>query len=226
MRLAATALALTLLLALAGCGGGGGSTTASQASAPSTSPTSTSTTTSNSPSLLAPSTPSTTSTDPNAGSASAPATPAEIHLSSSALPGNPEEAHPIPARYTCAGADVSLPLSWGLVPSGTREVGVFVMHHANKGRLAADWALLGLKPSVRAIPTGTVPAGAVVGRNSAGQTHYSVCPPAGKELEYGVFVFAFRRHARFAPGFNAVPVFEKALAGAAGQGLIGFTFKR
>lgn len=229
MRLTAPALALTVLLAVAGCGGGS-ATTASQSASPAASA---STSTASSPSATSSTstsaTPSstTTSTAPDASATSAPGTPAVIHLSSAALHGSPEVANPIPARYTCAGANVSLPLSWGLLPHGTKEVGVFVMHHVQKGRLAADWAVLGLKPTAKELPTGTVPAGAVVGRNSVGENRYSVCPPRGKELEYGVFVFAFPHALHLHSGFNAVAVVERALAGASvGQGLIGFTSKR
>jgi phosphatidylethanolamine-binding protein (PEBP) family uncharacterized protein len=228
MRLAASTLALTVLLAVAGCGGGSATTasqpasvaTSASGSTSSSSPATSSTSTSAAPS------PTPTSTDPNASSTSPPGTPALIHLSSAALHGNPEVASPISARYTCAGANVSLPLTWGLLPHGTKEVGVFVMHHVQKGRLAADWGVLGLKPTVKGLPTGRVPAGAVVGRNSAGQERYAVCPPKGKEVEYGVFVYAFSHALHPRPGFNAVAVFERALAGSLGQGLIGFTFKR
>jgi phosphatidylethanolamine-binding protein (PEBP) family uncharacterized protein len=136
-------------------------------------------------------------------------------------------ANPISTSYTCAGANASLPLKWGAAPRGTRELGVFVMHHVQKGRLAADWAIVGLRPTVRSIPSGSLPAGAVVGRNSAGQRRYSVCPPKGKEVEYGVFVFALRHPLHAHAGFNPVPVFERLEAGgAAGFGLIGFTSKR
>jgi phosphatidylethanolamine-binding protein (PEBP) family uncharacterized protein len=212
MRLVASAFALTVLLAVAGCGGGS-ATTASQPASPAAS--------------ASASTASSTSSasDPSASSTSSSGTPSLIHLSSAALHGSPEVANPIPARYTCAGANVSLPLTWGLLPHGAKEVGVFVMHHVQKGRLAADWAVLGLKPTVKELPTGQVPAGAVVGRNSAGQERYSVCPSKGKEVEYGVFVYAFSHALHPRSGFNAVAVFERALAGSLGQGLIGFTFK-
>jgi len=223
MLLACAAAAL-----VAGCGGGSATTSSSATSAAATSASSS---TASSTATTAPSstetTPGSASGGANTSSTSSPGTPAEIHLSSSALTGNPEEAHPIPARYTCAGANVSLPLKWGLVPSGSAEVGVFVMHHAARGRLAADWALLGLPAGAGELHTGQTPPGAIVGRNSTGSVGYSVCPPRGKELEYGVFVFAFKGHSGLHSGFNAVAAFEKALAGAAtGQGLIGFTFKR
>ena len=156
--------------------------------------------------------------------AAAGASPTPIVLTSPALHGNREVAHPISSHYTCKGANASLPLKWGAVPRGTRELGVFVMHHVQKGHLAADWAVLGLRPTTRAIPSGALPTGAVVGRNSTGQSRYSVCPPRGREVEYGVFVFALRHPLHARGGFSAVPVFERLEAGsAAGFGLIGFT---
>jgi len=158
--------------------------------------------------------------------AGAPAAQTQIFLASSALHGSRQVANPISSNYTCAGANVSLPLRWGSLPRGTREVGVFVMHHERRGRLAADWAVLGIRPSTRVIAQGRVPAGAVVGRNSAGQLRYSVCPYRGRQTEYGVFVFALRRPLHARPAFDPVPVFERLEAGAAGFGLIGFTSRR
>jgi phosphatidylethanolamine-binding protein (PEBP) family uncharacterized protein len=232
----AAAAASAIVVAITGCGGSQGAAGSSQSTATEAAQTAAQP----APSRTAASPPSASAAGNRAAAedthdadtthgaeASASASSAQIVLSSPALHGNREVANPIAARYTCAGANVSLPLKWGAVPHGTRELGVFVMNHVQKGRLAADWVVVGLRPTVKAIPTGGLPAGAIVGRNSAGQNRYSVCPAKGKKVEYGVFVFALRHPLHAHTGFNPVPVFERLEAGeAAGFGLIGFTSKR
>jgi phosphatidylethanolamine-binding protein (PEBP) family uncharacterized protein len=86
--------------------------------------------------------------------------------------------------------------------------------------------VLGLKPTVKELRAGQLPAGAVVGRNSAGQDRYYVCPPKGKQVEYGVFVYAFPHALHAHRGFSPVPLAQRAQSQALGFGLIGFTTQR
>jgi phosphatidylethanolamine-binding protein (PEBP) family uncharacterized protein len=85
----------------------------------------------------------------------------------------------IDPKYTCHGANVSPPLKWHGPPeilAGTKEFLVIVRTISN-GHLATSWAVAGIGPHVRELQEGTLPPGAVVGRNSFGQQGYSVCPP-------------------------------------------------
>lgn len=82
----------------------------------------------------------------------------------------------IHSRYTCHGADISPQLRWHNVPSGTKELLVFVRTIVH-GKLRTNWALGGVKPSVTHIAEGVTPVGAVVARNSFGKVGYSLCPP-------------------------------------------------
>lgn len=88
----------------------------------------------------------------------------------------------IPARFTCQGAGVSPPLSWGPPPAGTRALALVV-----RDRTARDfthWLIWNLAPSQRGLPA-EVPArseaeGGRQGTNSFGRIGYGgPCPPPG-----------------------------------------------
>ncbi|MGO9761127.1 MAG: YbhB/YbcL family Raf kinase inhibitor-like protein [Solirubrobacteraceae bacterium] len=119
----------------------------------------------------------------------------------------------IPRRYTCDGTDVSLPVQWNGVPPGAAEVAMFVVNlRPVHGRLFFDWAVVGLKPTSHGIPGATLPAGAVVGRNSFGNVGYSICPPRGtREEHFIVRVFALARPLPVRIGFDAEALFHQAL---------------
>jgi hypothetical protein len=99
-----------------------------------------------------------------------------------------------------------------------RELGVFVFHHSGS-RLAPDWAVVGLRPTLKGFPAGRLPRGAVVGRNSVGRIDYSVCPPKGHKMEYGVFVYAFSRLLWARTGFNPTALLNRVGNAVVGQGL-------
>jgi phosphatidylethanolamine-binding protein (PEBP) family uncharacterized protein len=119
----------------------------------------------------------------------------------------------IPARYTCDGADVSLPVRWSGAPPGTAEVAIFVVNlQPVHGRLFFDWAVAALGPTLRAIPPGRLPSGAVLGRNSFGKAGYSICPPRGtREEHFIVRVFALAHPLAAKTGFDAETLFHEAL---------------
>lgn len=120
----------------------------------------------------------------------------------------------IPKRYTCDGADISIPVQWNGVPPGTAEVAMFVLNlRPVNGRLFFDWAVSNLKPSAsQDIVSGTVPPGAIVGRNSFGNVGYSICPPRGTHEEHFIIrVFALPRPLATATGFGAEALFHRAL---------------
>jgi hypothetical protein len=95
---------------------------------------------------------------------------ADISLSSPALSASGTQ---LPARYTCAGADESLPLHWSQVPAGTQELVLFVVSEQPVDRkLFFDWALGGLNPSLQGLGAGQLPAGATIGRNGYGHEAY------------------------------------------------------
>jgi phosphatidylethanolamine-binding protein (PEBP) family uncharacterized protein len=203
-----------LVMLAAGCGGSGSSSTAASSTTPTASVASASTTSS---------TPtSTTSTSTSTSSTASEKVPTiDLPLASSA------KLNPISARYTCDGADTSLPISWSHIPPHTAEIEVFVFNFLPVGgKLFPDWAVAGLKPSLHGLSAGQLPAGAIVGRNGFGQIRYSICPAKGSNTRYAFLVYAVPHRIAVRPGFNANALREKSLHAAEHAGLLAFSYKR
>jgi Raf kinase inhibitor-like YbhB/YbcL family protein len=96
----------------------------------------------------------------------------------------------IPARYTCSGDDVSLPLNWENVPATTRSLVLIVddpdaPDPAAPKRVWVHWVLYNIPPDINSlaehITTATLPAGAIEGMNDWQRTGYGgPCPPVGR----------------------------------------------
>jgi phosphatidylethanolamine-binding protein (PEBP) family uncharacterized protein len=83
-------------------------------------------------------------------------------------------------RYTCHGANVSLPVNWVGASARAQEIAILVRSFTHSlGRFVVNWAVAGISPAAGGIPAGKLPPGAVVGLNSFGRVGYTLCPPAG-----------------------------------------------
>jgi phosphatidylethanolamine-binding protein (PEBP) family uncharacterized protein len=134
----------------------------------------------------------------------------------------------IPAHFTCDGADVSPPLHWSAVPTGTADelvLLVFDLRSPGSTRNFA-WSVAGIKPYLTSISAGRVPEGAVVGKNESGQNRYSVCPAKGTSHPYLVTLFAVRQPLSLKTGFDPNSVYEKIGGAGLSQGQSGFSYKR
>jgi Raf kinase inhibitor-like YbhB/YbcL family protein len=86
--------------------------------------------------------------------------------------------------YTCDGADISPPLSWGGVPEGTVEIAVAMVDDSavSDGQPFVHWIIGGLDPAEIALAEGDVPPGAVQALNFFGDIGYGgPCPPPGDD---------------------------------------------
>jgi Raf kinase inhibitor-like YbhB/YbcL family protein len=97
---------------------------------------------------------------------------------------------PIPAKYTCEGADISPPLEWSGTPDGTRSFALIVddpdaPDPAKPQRVYVHWVVYNIPASTarfaeNAAKTG-LPPGAMQGSNDWGkQTYGGPCPPIGR----------------------------------------------
>jgi phosphatidylethanolamine-binding protein (PEBP) family uncharacterized protein len=194
---------LAALFCLGGCGGSGSKSSSTAAAAQSSSTSSTSTVTD-------------ASARQTATSAAKP-----FVLSSPAIVGKGL----VPARYTCDGANVSLPLRWSTPPAGTRELALLVLDSGG-GKIAADWAVAGLKANLTGLAAGKIPAGTVMGRTSSGHDSYSICPAKGKHVNYIAILYAASRKLALHRGFNVTQ-----FAGLVGHdlsvlGSVDFSYRR
>jgi|SRR5580692_4302098 phosphatidylethanolamine-binding protein (PEBP) family uncharacterized protein len=120
---------------------------------------------------------------------------------------------PIPARFTCGGKNVSPPLVWGNVPSGTSELALFLLDLSHTQRAGGEslkaavtvaWAVHGIKPTLGGMGAGKLPAGAVDGR-----ARYSICPPKGGSGEYMFRLYALSSPLVVKPGTSDLALFKQ-----------------
>ncbi len=98
----------------------------------------------------------------------------------------------IPAKYTCEGEDISPPLSWSGVPSGTKSFVLIVDDPDAPDPKApkmtwVHWVLYDIPSSVTRLPEGLtgLPAGSKSGLNDWKRTGYGgPCPPIGRHRYY------------------------------------------
>jgi len=96
----------------------------------------------------------------------------------------------IPSKYTCQGEDISPPLSWSGVPSGSKSLALIVddpdaPDPANPKMTWVHWVLFNIPPQVTTLPEGVkeaeLPPGVKSGLNDWQRTGYGgPCPPIGR----------------------------------------------
>lgn len=117
----------------------------------------------------------------------------------------------MPRQYTCDGKNVPPPLEWGTVPANTTELLLVVLGftkaEAGKTTLAIQWAVAGIKPNVKRLASGQLPAGAHVGVASDGKRHYSLCPAKkGQFVKYQFELYGVPKGVKISPNFVSYPV--------------------
>ncbi len=135
---------------------------------------------------------------------------------------------PLPKRYTCDGEDVSLPVEWRGVPHDTAELVLSVESTklVNGKHLFFNWAVAGLSPTSNGVSAGTLPAGAIEGRNGFGKIGYSICPPKGKSETFLVRVSALTKSIAAKPGFDPETLLTEGEQTAKVIGLGGTSYTR
>ncbi len=110
----------------------------------------------------------------------------------------------IPAKYTCDGASVSPPLNWHNVPAHAAELVLFVIDDSAPERIGGiRWIVGGVHPSSNGVAAGKLPAGAIVGSNSAGKVGYSpICPAQGQTDTIEFLLYALKKPIALSPGFG------------------------
>jgi Raf kinase inhibitor-like YbhB/YbcL family protein len=204
-RVGAGLAALAAVAVFAGCGGSsGGSTSTTTSSIAAASSAATRTAAGSTSSAASTSTSSsTTASEPatttvrESGKILLPSGPMHIGSPAFALGGA------IPVRYTCNGANLSPALQWGRVPAGAAELFLFVLdENGNPPQGGIRWVVGGISPTSQGIAAGATPAGAVVGRNSAGQASWGGICPTDKRPHTIVFVlYALHKKLGLSSGF-------------------------
>jgi len=91
----------------------------------------------------------------------------------------------LPSQYTCDGADVNPPLAFSAVPTGTKSLVLICSDPDAVGGEWIHWLVWNIGPKINSIAENSVPAGAVLGTTSFGQSGYGgPCPPSGVHRYY------------------------------------------
>lgn len=112
--------------------------------------------------------------------------PVEISLTSPAF----SDGGTIPDLYTCTGQDISPPLTWGELPTGTRSLALIVddpdaPDPAAPKRTWVHWVLYNIPPIANGLIEGVtsqgLPVGTGQGLNDWKRSRYGgPCPPVGR----------------------------------------------
>jgi phosphatidylethanolamine-binding protein (PEBP) family uncharacterized protein len=131
------------------------------------------------------------------------------------------------ARYTCAAVDTWPTIEWTKVPAGTAELVLLLFHQSPSAHaLVVDWAVAHINPALHRVTTGVLPAGAVVGRNTAGRDGYEVCPAHGQTFSSAVELLALPRSLHLGPGFDASTERQRIVREASVKGVLIFATSR
>jgi Raf kinase inhibitor-like YbhB/YbcL family protein len=108
----------------------------------------------------------------------------------------------IPSRYTCDGADLSLPLRWSGVPRNAVTLTLTMRDPDAPGGNFIHWDLRDIPASITRFAAGEVPPGVIQGVNGFGTKGYrGPCPPRGGPAHhYVITLIALRPHRALALG--------------------------
>jgi Raf kinase inhibitor-like YbhB/YbcL family protein len=120
-------------------------------------------------------------------------------------------------------------LAWAGVPPNAAEVAIVVGDPDAPGGTFIHWTLWGLAPTARGnVSSGSLPAGAVEGANSARGTGWTPpCPPKGDKPHHYVFgVYALRQRIHFKAGEDPARVVPAVRAAAIASGSLTASYGR
>ncbi|MBP8973958.1 MAG: YbhB/YbcL family Raf kinase inhibitor-like protein [Anaerolineae bacterium] len=141
------------------------------------------------------------------------------------------EGQPIPARYTCAGEDISLPLAWRGAPPGTQSFALIMDDPDAPGRTWVHWVVFNLPASATGLPAairsdGDLPGGALHGQNSWRRNDYGgPCPPSGTH-RYFFKLYALDAMLDLSPGATKQQVLDALAGHVLAEGQLMGTYKK
>lgn len=101
----------------------------------------------------------------------------------------------IPINYSCAGDNISPPLSWhGVAPAGTQSWAIVMRDLDVKPAPWIHWSVTGIALQTRSTASGQLPKGSLNHQISNGTSGFvGACPPPGKTHHYEFTVFAMNK---------------------------------
>lgn len=140
------------------------------------------------------------------GNAYAANAPAEFKIQSSAFAANKN----IPAVYTCHGKNISIPLQWEGVPSGTKSLALIMDDPDAPSGLWVHWVVFNIPASTTEFKEdiNDTLKNEQMGKNSWGKARYDgPCPPSGTH-RYVFHLYALDDFLNVAGGITAAQLRE------------------
>ena len=111
----------------------------------------------------------------------------------------------IPINYSCAGDNVSPPLSWhGVAPAGTQSWAIVMRDLDVKPTPWIHWSVTGIGLQTRPTASGQLPKGSMTNQSSNGTAGFvGACPPPGKTHHYEFTVFALSKPVNLSSSIKA-----------------------
>jgi Raf kinase inhibitor-like YbhB/YbcL family protein len=120
----------------------------------------------------------------------------------------------IPVKYSCDGENVSPPLDWSEVPTGTASFALILDDPDAPVGVFTHWVIFNLPPDTRGLPEalpkdGTLASGALQGKNGGGNIRYiGPCPPRGTPHHYRFTLYALDKSLDLATGASKDQVLQ------------------
>ena len=112
----------------------------------------------------------------------------------------------IPVKYSCDGENVSPPLDWSEVPTGTASFALILDDPDAPVGVFTHWVIFNLPPDTRGLPEAAVKdsqvaSGALQGKSGSGKIGYfGPCPPRGTPHHYRFTLYALDKSLDLAAG--------------------------
>jgi Raf kinase inhibitor-like YbhB/YbcL family protein len=136
------------------------------------------------------------------------------------------EGQPVPAEFTCDGHGGSPPLAWAGVPDGAAALALVVDDPDAPRGSFVHWVVLDIPVGTTSVDAGTVPAGGVQAKNTAGRASYTEpCPPSGTH-HYRFTVYALSQRTGLRDGADLDQALRAVTSSATGQGRLVGTYQR
>ena len=142
------------------------------------------------------------------------------------------EGHPIPAKYSCEGSDISPPLKWTNAPANTKSYALIADDPDAPVGTWVHWVLYDLPPNTTELledvaKSQVISGGAKQGFNSWPRLGYGgPCPPPGKPHRYFFKLYALDKMLDLKPGATKKDV-EAAMKGhVLAEGQLMGTYQR
>ena len=134
----------------------------------------------------------------------------------------------IPIDYSCAGSNISPPLSWhGAAPAGTTSWAVVMQDLDVKPAPWVQWSVTAIPVTTRSVASGQAPAGSVTNRASNGTAGFvGLCPPQGKTHRYQFTVFAMGKPVSVTAKEKAPTMLQDIQAASVGSATLTGRFSR